>query len=200
LASARPPSYRTTARTRLPCRGWQKALAEHDDAVLAAYLDGQAVTPGGWLRRKLAAQVKDALVHPVFFGSASTGAGVDVLLRGLAGLLPAAGGDASGPVSGRVFKVERGAAGDKVAYARMFSGTIAIRDRVRFGDGDGDGKVSDGKVTAISVFADGTAKRRDSVSAGQIARLSGLGGDPGRRRDRDGTRQRGRSPLRAADA
>jgi ribosomal protection tetracycline resistance protein len=149
-----------------------EALAEHDDAVLAAYLDGQAVTPDGWLRRTLAAQVKDALVYPVFFGSASTGAGVDVLLRGLAWLLPAAGGDASGPVSGRVFKVERGAAGDKVAYARMFSGTIAIRDRVRFGDGDG--RVSDGKVTAISVFADGSAKRRDSVSAGQIARLSGL--------------------------
>ena len=52
------------------------------------------------------------------------------------------------------------------------AGTIAIRDRVRFGDGNG--KVSDGKVTAIRVFADGTAERRDSVSAGQIARLSGL--------------------------
>jgi ribosomal protection tetracycline resistance protein len=34
--------------------------------------------------------------------------------------------------------------------------------------------VSDGKVTAISVFASGTAVRRDSVTAGQIARLSGL--------------------------
>ena len=69
-----------------------EALAEHDDAVLAAYLDDQAVTPDGWVRRKLAAQVKDALVHPVFFGSAITGAGVDVLLRGLAGLLPASNG------------------------------------------------------------------------------------------------------------
>ena len=149
-----------------------EALAEHDDAVLAAYLDDEAVTPGGWLRRKLAGQVRDGLVHPVFFGSAITGAGVDVLLRGLAWLLPAADGDPGGPLSGRVFKVERGAAGDKVAYARLFSGTIAVRDRVRFGDGDG--REGDGKVTAVSVFADGAAVRRDLVRAGEIARLSGL--------------------------
>jgi ribosomal protection tetracycline resistance protein len=155
-----------------------EVLAEHDDAVLGAYLDDKAAPPGDWLKRKLAGQVKDTLVHPVFFGSAVTGAGVDALLHGLGWLLPAAGGDASGPVRGRVFKVERGAAGDKVAYARVFSGTIAVRDRVRFGHGgDGkasDGKASDGKVTGISVFADGTAARRDSVTAGQIARLSGL--------------------------
>jgi ribosomal protection tetracycline resistance protein len=149
-----------------------EALAEHDDAVLRAYLDDNAAAPGDWLKRKLAGQVRDTLVHPVFFGSAITGAGVDALLHGLAALLPAAGGDAGGPVSARVFKVERGAAGDKVAYARVFSGTIALRDRVAFAHGND--QVSDGKVTGISVFADGAAARRDSVSSGQIARLSGL--------------------------
>ena len=156
-----------------------EVLAEHDDAVLARLPRRPGGAPGGWLRRKLAGQVRDTLVHPVFFGSAITGAGVDDLLHGLAWLLPAAAGDAGGPLSGRVFKVDRGAAGDKVAYARMFSGTIAVRDRVlrpgrrrrrgtrRRGEGDG-------KVTAISVFADGAAQRRDAVTAGQIARLSGL--------------------------
>jgi ribosomal protection tetracycline resistance protein len=121
-------------------------------------------------RQGLAAQVADALVHPVYFGSAITGAGVEVLLHELTGLLPAAGEDADGPLSGRVFKIERGPAGDRLAYVRMFSGTIATRDRVRFGR---DGA---GKVTAISVFADGTAARRREVTAGQIARLSGLAG------------------------
>jgi ribosomal protection tetracycline resistance protein len=159
-----------------------EVLADRDDAVLRAYLDDKAALPGDWLRRKLAGQVRDTLVHPVFFGSAITGAGVGALLDGLARLLPAAAGDASGPVSGRVFKVERGAAGDKVAYARMFSGTLAVRDRVNFARGGGeagdgavsDGEAGDGKVTAISVFAGGGAVRRDSVTAGQIARLSGL--------------------------
>jgi ribosomal protection tetracycline resistance protein len=177
------------ARSRLA-----ELLAEHDDAVLGAYLDdaysddpyldgphldgphldGRAAMPRGWLREKLAGQVKDTLMHPVYFGSAITGAGVEMLLHELAGLLPAAGQDASGPVRGRAFKVERGPAGDKIAYVRMFSGTIATRDRVRFGRGPGVGSGREGKVTAISVFADGTAARRDEVSAGQIARLSGL--------------------------
>jgi ribosomal protection tetracycline resistance protein len=144
-----------------------EVLADHDDAVLSAYLDDKAAIPGDWLLEKLAAQVKDTLVHPVYFGSAITGAGVDALVRGLASLLPVADGQADQPVSGRVFKIERGSAGERTAYARMFSGTITVRDRVRFGQGQG-------KVTAISVFADGTAQRRDTVRAGQIARLSGL--------------------------
>jgi ribosomal protection tetracycline resistance protein len=145
-----------------------EVLAEHDDAVLAGYLDGTAAMPYGWLRGKLAGQVGDSRVYPVYFGSARSGAGVDALLHGLAGLLPSAGRDAAGPVSGRAFKIERGAAGEKIAYARLFSGTIAVRDRVPFGHG------RSGTVTAISVFADGTAERRACVSAGQIARLSGL--------------------------
>src|SRR5689334_19666109 len=110
-----------------------EVLADHDDAVLAAYLDGKAAIPVGWLLEKLAAQVKDALVHPVYFGSAMTGAGVDALVHGLASLLPVADGHADRPVSGRVFKIERGSAGERTAYARLFSGTITVRDRVRFG-------------------------------------------------------------------
>ncbi len=149
-----------------------EVLADHDDAVLGAYLGDTAAIPRGWLLGKLAGQVAEARVHPVYFGSAITGAGAGELMSGLAGLLPVAGGDAGGPVSGRVFKIDRGSAGERIAYARVFCGTITVRDRVRFGDGDGPRR--DGKVTAISVFADGTAERRDAVSAGQIARLSGL--------------------------
>jgi ribosomal protection tetracycline resistance protein len=145
-------------------------LAEHDDAVLTAYLAGPAGIPGDWLREKLAGQVKDMLIHPVYCGSAMTGAGVDALLRALPELLPAADGDPDGPVAGRVFKIERGPGGEKIAFARLFSGTVAVRDRVRFG------RHGSGKVTAVSVFADGGAERRDQVTAGQIATLSGLPG------------------------
>ncbi|MGY0235732.1 GTP-binding protein [Longispora urticae] len=152
-----------------------EVLADHDDALLAAYVDGPGV-PYPRLRAALAAQTGRALAHPVFFGSAITGAGVDALVAGIAALLPATEGDPDGPVSGTVFKVERGPAGEKVAYVRMFSGTVRVRDRLRFGDGAGN------KVTAIGVFDRGPAVRRDAVVAGQIATLWGLGdvriGDP----------------------
>ncbi|MEU9451097.1 GTP-binding protein [Streptomyces sp. NPDC048277] len=108
-------------------------LADHDDALLAAYLDGGV--PDGRLRAALADQTRRAVVHPVYFGSAITGAGVPELITGLERLLPAADGDSDGPLSARVFKVERGPAGEKIAYARLFSGSLRVRDRIPVGDG-----------------------------------------------------------------
>jgi ribosomal protection tetracycline resistance protein len=144
-------------------------LAEHDDALLAAYLDDETSVSSRRLHDTLAAQTRRALVHPVFFGSAITGAGVDSLMAGVAELLPAAGGDADGSVSGMVFKIERGPGGERIAYVRMFSGTVQTRDRLHFG------RDHEEKVTAISVFDHGTAVQRRAVSAGEIAKLWGPG-------------------------
>ena len=85
------------------------------------------------------------------------------LFDGFASLLPAFEGDADGPVSGVVFKIERGPAAEKVAYVRMRSGTMRTRERVRFGD-DGEAK-----VTGIDVFDRGSAETRAAVSAGEIS-------------------------------
>jgi len=145
-----------------------EALAEHSESLLAAYVRGEQGISPGRLRAELAAATGRCRVHPVFFGSALTGAGVNALMNGIAELLPAAGRDTGGPAAGRVFKIERGAAGEKIAYVRMFSGTVRTRDRVRFG------RAGERKVTAVSVFAGGAAVRRDAVSAGEIGKLWGL--------------------------
>jgi ribosomal protection tetracycline resistance protein len=151
-----------------------EVLAAHDDALLAAYVDDETSVLSRQLRGELAAQTKRELAHPVFFGSAITGAGVDLLSSGITGLLPAAEGDDDRPVSGSVFKVERGASGEKIAYARVFSGTIRVRDRLRF-HRDGLEHGEEAKVTAISVFESGSALRSSSVGPGQICKLWGLG-------------------------
>jgi len=139
-------------------------LTEHDDALTAAYVERGDVSAER-LREALAAQSKRGIVHPVFFGSAITGAGIGPLFEALPRLLPAAEGDADGPLSGTVFKVERGPAGEKIAYARLFCGTLRARDRLEAG-----------KVTAVGVFHHGAAVQHSSVSAGQIAKLWGLAG------------------------
>jgi ribosomal protection tetracycline resistance protein len=145
-----------------------EVLAEHSDPVLAAYVNGGPGISPGRLRAELAAQTGRGKVYPVFFGSAITGAGVDSLMNGIAELLPGAGRDTGGPVSGRLFKIERGAAGEKIAYVRMFSGTVRTRDRVPLRPG------ITRKVTGVSVFTGGRAVPRDSVSAGEIGKLWGL--------------------------
>jgi ribosomal protection tetracycline resistance protein len=147
-------------------------LTRHDDDLLAAYLANENVSSARLLEA-LAAQTKAALVQPVFFGSALTGAGVDELMEGVARLLPAVAGAADEAVSASVFKVERGPAGEKVAYARLFSGTIRVRDRLCI-HAPGDEQREAAKVTAVAAFDGATAVRSDSVAAGQIGKLWGL--------------------------
>jgi ribosomal protection tetracycline resistance protein len=114
------------------------------------------------------ARLAPDLPYPVFAGSARTGAGVAELAAGIAAHLQPAGGDAIGPVSAKVFKIERERRGGRVAYARVFAGTIRTRDRVPLGDG------RQGKVTSLAVFERGGAKQTSSVSAGAVAKLWGL--------------------------
>ena len=136
-------------------------LADHDDEVLAAVLDG----------RPLPVLRAAGTTHPVFFGSAITGAGVGELVAGITSLLPAADGDPGGPPRGTIFKVERGPAGEKIAYLRMAAGTLRVRDTV-----------GPDKVTAIEVFAGGASVPRGAITAGEIGTLRGLAtikiGDP----------------------
>ncbi len=146
-----------------------EAVAEKDDAILAAFVNAGAV-PYPVVRDELARQTGRGRLHPIFFGSAITGVGVDALMAGIAELLPAGEGEPEAPVSGRVFKIERTPSSERIAYTRLFAGTLRVRDHVRYGDRAG------GTVTAISVFVPGGAEQRPSVAAGEIAKVSGLGG------------------------
>jgi ribosomal protection tetracycline resistance protein len=130
-------------------------LADRDDAFLAAYVGGERPDVAAALR----AQSRAARVHPVYFGSAITGAGVPELMAGITEYLPSAEGDAGGPLSGTVFKVERG-----TAYVRMFAGTLRVRD-----------SLPTGKVTGIEVFDHGRADPVPALVAGRIGKVSGLG-------------------------
>jgi ribosomal protection tetracycline resistance protein len=143
------------------------ALAEHDDALLTAYVEGRGRTPEQLLA-VAAAQTRAAVLHPVFAGSAATGAGVPELMAGIARFLPRAEGCSDGEPSGRVFKVERGTAGEKVAYVRMFAGAVRTRQRLDLPDR----RV--GKVSGLEVFEGGGWVRADEVGPGRIARLHGL--------------------------
>lgn len=144
-------------------------LSSEDDALLSAYVEDESAVSPVRLLDSLADRTRRGEVHPVFFGSAITGAGVAELLAGIARLLPAADGDVDGPLSGTVFKIERGRAGEKVAYVRLFAGMLAVRDRVAL-------RGVWEKVTGIGVFISAGVEPRACVVAGEIAQLWGLAG------------------------
>ncbi|GAA1673886.1 TetM/TetW/TetO/TetS family tetracycline resistance ribosomal protection protein [Kribbella yunnanensis] len=143
-----------------------EVLTENDDALLRTFVENEKALSPDTLRRALIQQTGQALVHPVFFGSAITGTGAQALTDGIRELLPTAR-TAGRALHGKIFKVERGAAGEKIAYVRMFSGALRIRDRVRYG-------ASQAKVTGLRVFEEGEAVIASEAAAGQIARVWGL--------------------------
>ena len=105
---ARRPAFCPYARhaASAPAR---RMLAEHDDAVLAAYVETTPVAfRSDIYATRSPSQTRRGPVHPVFFGSAITGAGVDALIG--AHRRPAAHrrGRRRRPRSGRVFKIDAG--------------------------------------------------------------------------------------------
>lgn len=149
-----------------------EVLAANDDALLRRYVDASAVPPGELLR-ELVAQTRRGVIAPVYVGAALSGVGVDEVLRAIPELLTPASTDPEGPPAGTVFKIERGPAGEKVAFVRMFSGALATRDRVTLLGSDAATRTGTQTVTAIEVFDSGTTMRRPRAFAGEIAKVHG---------------------------
>ena len=152
-------------RTRLgvnPVPLWAldvEQFAEHDDALLAAFVDGRAIDTEG----ALATLTRRAVVQPVLHGSALSGSGVDDLRAAIVRYLPTSSGESEATLDATVFKIDRGAKGERVAWLRLFAGTMRIRDRI-----------GDAKVTQLEVFDHGGPVRRQAATAGEIAKVWGL--------------------------
>ena len=146
-----------------------EVLAEHDEQILREYVRNDSALSSARLRHALSVQTKRGLVHPVFSGSAWRGVGIEPLLSGIQELLVADRGDPDAPVFGRVFKIERSPSGERVAYVRMFAGSLRARQRVRVGGGEED------KAASIKVFAPAGSPRRDVLGPGEMAIVRGLG-------------------------
>ena len=143
------------------------ALAEHDDRLLAAYVEGRLSSPTE-IGRSLTAQTRAGVLHPVYAGCATTGAGVPELMAGIAQLLPDSAPRSDGSASGRVFKVERGGALEKLAYVRMFDGELRVRQRIDLPGG------RFGKVGGLAVHDGAGWVPVDRLGAGQVGRVRGL--------------------------
>ncbi|GAA3811455.1 tetracycline resistance ribosomal protection protein Otr(A) [Streptomyces coacervatus] len=150
-----------------------EALAELDPDVLAAVVDGPAPTPDN-LRKVLAARTADGSFHPVFFGSALGGQGIAELVEGVTGLIPPAPTAAGAGPRGTVFAVRPAPGGERTAYLRLYDGEVTPRQRLTLLRREADGRTTEvsGRVNRLDVIGG----RGTSLSAGNIAALTGLGG------------------------
>ena len=139
-----------------------EALAANDDTVLARWVDG-APLPATALSDALASATAAGRVHPVLFGSAVTGAGIDALVDAVLSLLPRSGGDPDGPLDATVFAVTRGRNGEKLARLRIRSGALVPR-----------AVLGRDRVTAVGVYTRGAEPEPGPAVAGDIALVRGL--------------------------
>ncbi|NEB79451.1 tetracycline resistance ribosomal protection protein Otr(A) [Streptomyces sp. SID14478] len=150
-----------------------RTLAEVDDTILAALVDGPPPDAEA-VRASLAARTGDGLLHPVLFGSALGGQGVPQLVDAVRAFLPVPtkGGAASARPSGTVFAVRRGPVGERIGYLRLYEGEVRARQKVTFlrRDTEGGTERIAGRLTGIRVVA-ATDPADPVAGPGQIAQV-----------------------------
>ena len=150
-------------------------LALTDEQLLTAYVEGETITEKQ-VQAALVQQVKDTELYPVFFGSAITGVGVKELLADLTSLLPSTSSQEDAPLAGVVFKLEKEATGEKIAYIRVFTGSLRVRTlvNVQRREREGTGEVYAGKIQKLHVFLAGKTVQVQQVDAGEFCKAWGL--------------------------
>lgn len=112
-----------------------EAAAESDDELIMKYLDGEELTPEE-VRRGIYQGVKNALITPVYCGSAATGPGLERVMKSVIRYTPSpderplpaepaeVAADAAGEFSGIVFKTIIDRYVGRMNYVRVGNGTL----------------------------------------------------------------------------
>jgi ribosomal protection tetracycline resistance protein len=143
-------------------------LADLDEEIMIKFVEGEKIEPIE-LRAKLKQQVRAGELFPVLFGVSSKGWGISDLMDAMIEYLPAPAGEAAQPVSAVVFKIERDKTMGKLAFVRVYQGTIRNRDIVL-----NSTQGIEEKITQIRKIDGRKIEDLGVVSAGDIAALCGL--------------------------
>ncbi|WP_242264468.1 translation factor GTPase family protein [Bacillus cereus group sp. BfR-BA-01422] len=146
-------------------------LAPYNESLLESYVNNEIVTDIR-LREELIKQIVQANVYPIFFGSAMTGIGVTELLENIPALLPANNSSPDEELAGVVFKIEREPSGEKIAYVRLFSGSLHIRKYVDIQRNESLPHKE--KIKKMCIFHNGDAIQISTVPSGEFCKVWGL--------------------------
>jgi translation elongation factor EF-G len=149
-----------------------ETLAQTNETLLERYLDEGMPNKQKELevwKSELQSLIVRCSLFPVLYGSSSKGIGIKELLDGIIEYLPIPRGDSEAPVSGVVFKIERDKTMGRMAFVRLYQGTIRNRDTVRNLTQD-----LDEKVTQIRKIDGRKSEDVGLLQAGDIAAVCGM--------------------------
>ncbi|OKP98953.1 translation factor GTPase family protein [Paenibacillus sp. P46E] len=147
-----------------------EALAERDEALLEVYMSGAPLAVADW-KKQLVAKTASGTMFPLVYGVAAKGLGITQLLDAMTDYFPRAGGNPELPVSGIVYNIQRDKSMGRMAFVRLYQGTIRNRDTVM-----NYSQELQGKVTQIRKVEGGRTEDVGTLEAGDIAVVYGLTG------------------------
>ncbi|QHW32422.1 TetM/TetW/TetO/TetS family tetracycline resistance ribosomal protection protein [Paenibacillus rhizovicinus] len=145
-----------------------EAAAEQDEALLEAYLEGHPLDERQAALALVAGAHRSSL-FPVLFGASNRGIGVKELMDAVLAYLPDPAGSVTAPVAGVIFKMERDPVMGKIAYVRLYQGTIRNRDTLL-----NHTRGMQDKVTQIRRVHGQKSEDIGVLAAGDIAAVYGL--------------------------
>ena len=147
-----------------------EALAERDEDLLEKYMSGRPIDLEAW-KQYMKTAASSGRFFPLLYGVAAKGLGITELLDAMVDYFPRAGGNIGGPVSGIVYNIQRDKSMGRMAFVRLYEGTIRNRDTVMNYSQD-----MQGKVTQIRKVEGGRTEDVGALEAGDIAVVYGLPG------------------------
>ncbi|AIQ72765.1 TetM/TetW/TetO/TetS family tetracycline resistance ribosomal protection protein [Paenibacillus odorifer] len=154
-----------SARTEL-----LEALAERDEELLEKYMSGSTIDLAEW-KKYMKTASSSGRFFPMVYGVAAKGLGITALLDAMVEYFPRAGGNVEGAVSGIVYNIQRDKSMGRMAFVRLYEGTIRNRDTLMNYTQD-----IQGKVTQIRKVEGGRTEDVGALEAGDIAVIYGLSG------------------------
>ncbi len=145
-----------------------ESLAGKDEEILEKYLNEETIDPQV-LYNKAIQHTLSCEIYPVFTGIAKQDVGIKELLQGIIDFLPDAKNEINAPPSAFVFKIEHNKTLGRLAYVRLFSGKLKVRDIIH---NISQGK--DEKIAQIKKVSTGKFENITEINAGDIGVISGL--------------------------
>lgn len=154
-----------TAQTEL-----LEALAERDEVLLETYMSGNPIDFAAW-KKYMKTESASGRLFPLVYGVAAKGLGITALLDAMVEYFPRTSGNIEAPVSGIVYNIQRDKSMGRMAFVRLYEGTIRNRDTVM-----NYSQAIQGKVTQIRKVEGGRTEDVGALEAGDIAVVYGLSG------------------------
>jgi ribosomal protection tetracycline resistance protein len=151
-------------------------LADNNEHFLERYLYSPKDLAPVDFESEYLAQFKRAQLYPVLFGSAITGEGIPHLITAIQNGLASVHYEDDFPIKGKVFKIERGKNDEKIAYVRIFTGEIKIRESLSYYRRNHAGELTKftNKVTGLQHFFSGKITNGTNAVSGDIVKIMGL--------------------------